>query len=110
MGMSPGGRPLKRLDDRLPRHLRSREVQATCSAYHGARDGLDLVARARDGSSRTRRQGSPGSPQGMTTMLTIRGGASRFCDGVTRREFLKIGGLALGGLALTDVLAAEAQA
>lgn len=43
-------------------------------------------------------------------MLTIRGGKQRFCDGISRREFLKIGGLALGGLALTDVLAAEAQA
>jgi hypothetical protein len=44
-------------------------------------------------------------------MLTIRGGGGqRFCDGISRREFLKIGGLALGGFALTDVLAAEAQA
>lgn len=44
-------------------------------------------------------------------MLTIRGGGSRkFCDGVSRREFLKIGGLALGGFTLTDFLAAEAKA
>jgi hypothetical protein len=44
-------------------------------------------------------------------VLTIRGASrSRFCDGVSRREFLKIGGLALGGLALTDLLALEAQA
>jgi len=44
-------------------------------------------------------------------MLTIRGSeGTRFCDGMSRREFLKIGGLALGGLALTDILAAEAQA
>src|SRR5438045_8054492 len=44
-------------------------------------------------------------------MLTIRGGnGQRFCDGVSRREFLKIGGLALGGLTLTDKLAAEARA
>ena len=45
-------------------------------------------------------------------MLTIKGssGGQGFCDGVTRREFLKIGGLALGGFALTDVLAAEARA
>src|SRR5579862_9923528 len=45
-------------------------------------------------------------------MLTIRasGGTGPFCDGINRREFLKIGGLALGGLALTDVLKAEAQA
>src|SRR5438067_7327079 len=44
-------------------------------------------------------------------MLTIRGGGSgKFCDGISRRDFLKIGGLALGGLSLTDVLAAEARA
>ena len=43
-------------------------------------------------------------------MLTIQGDAGRFCDGVSRRNFLKIGGLALGGLTLTDMLRAEAQA
>jgi hypothetical protein len=44
-------------------------------------------------------------------VLTIRGkGISGFCDGVSRREFLKIGGLALGGLSLMDLLALEAQA
>src|SRR5205823_6859794 len=43
-------------------------------------------------------------------MLTIQGGGGRFCDGISRREFLKIGGLALGGLSLTDILAAEARA
>jgi hypothetical protein len=43
-------------------------------------------------------------------VLTIRGEKQRFCDGLSRREFLKIGGLALGGLSLTDLLAAEAQA
>jgi hypothetical protein len=44
-------------------------------------------------------------------MLTIRGGRTgTFCDGVSRRSFLKIGGLALGGLALPDILRAEAQA
>ena len=43
-------------------------------------------------------------------MLTIRGGGSpRYCDGFTRRQFLKIGGLALGGMTLTDMLSAEAQ-
>jgi hypothetical protein len=44
-------------------------------------------------------------------VLTIRG-AERggFCDGVTRRDFLKIGGLALGGMSLLDLLAAEARA
>ena len=43
-------------------------------------------------------------------MLTLLGDKQRFCDGVTRRDFLKIGGLALGGLSLTDLLAAEARA
>src|SRR2546425_7766910 len=42
-------------------------------------------------------------------MLTIYGNKSRFCDGVSRRSFLKIGSLALGGLALPDLLRAEAQ-
>src|SRR5438105_2405234 len=44
-------------------------------------------------------------------MLTIHGGRHRsFCDRVSRRDFLKIGGLAMGGLALPDLLRAEAQA
>ena len=43
-------------------------------------------------------------------MLTILGEKQRFCDGVNRREFLKVGGLALGGLSLPGILAAEAQA
>lgn len=44
-------------------------------------------------------------------MLTIRGGdTGLFCDGISRRDFLRIGGLALGGLTLTDLLAVEAQA
>ena len=38
-------------------------------------------------------------------MLTIGGRKRRgFCDGVTRRDFLKVGGLALGGLTLPDLL------
>jgi hypothetical protein len=41
-------------------------------------------------------------------MLTIQGEKQRFCDGVSRRNFLKIGGLALGGWSLLDVLRAEA--
>lgn len=43
-------------------------------------------------------------------MLSISGPASRFCDGVSRRSFLKIGGLALGGLSMADILRAEARA
>jgi len=42
-------------------------------------------------------------------MLTIYGNKNaRFCDGVSRRDFLRIGGLALGGLSLPQVLRAEA--
>src|SRR5215208_4948813 len=44
-------------------------------------------------------------------MLSIRGGSGdTICDGISRREFLKIGGLAMGGLALPGILAAEAKA
>src|ERR1044071_1206642 len=43
-------------------------------------------------------------------MLTILGGPARFCDGVSRRNFLKIGALGLGGLALPGLLRAEAFA
>lgn len=40
-------------------------------------------------------------------MLSILGPAGRYCDGVSRRSFLKIGGLALGGISLADILRAE---
>jgi hypothetical protein len=44
-------------------------------------------------------------------MLTIQGPAYRNpCDGQTRRDFLRVGALALGGLSLPQLLAAEAQA
>lgn len=43
-------------------------------------------------------------------MLTIYGKHSRFCDGVSRRNFLKIGALGLGGLALPQLLQAESAA
>src|SRR5438067_68866 len=43
-------------------------------------------------------------------MLTILGQPQRFCDRLSRRSFLKIGGLALGGLSLPQILRAEAQA
>src|SRR4051812_19244169 len=43
-------------------------------------------------------------------MLTIFGGKSRgYCDGISRRTFLNVGGLALGGLSLPQLLRAEAQ-
>ena len=45
-------------------------------------------------------------------MLTIYANAldtRRFCDGISRRNFLKIGALGLGGLALPQLLQAEAK-
>ena len=44
-------------------------------------------------------------------MIEIRGSKQRYCDGVTRREFVKAGALGLGGLTLPQLLQAqEAQA
>jgi hypothetical protein len=45
-------------------------------------------------------------------MLTIFGPGSRYCDGVTRRSFLKIGACTLGAASLTlaDIFRAEARA
>src|SRR5882757_5510932 len=43
----------------------------------------------------------------MLTLHSSTGG--RFCDGVTRRDFLRIGGLAMGGLSLPDLLRAESK-
>lgn len=46
-------------------------------------------------------------------MLSILGGrparGGAFCDGISRRDFLRIGGLTLGGLSLPALLRAEAQ-
>jgi len=43
-------------------------------------------------------------------MLTIRGASSSpFCDGVSRRSFLRIGGLGLGSLALPRILQAQQE-
>src|SRR5687768_6415512 len=43
-------------------------------------------------------------------MLTIYDRSqSRFCDGVSRRNFLRIGALGLGGLTLPQLLQAESQ-
>src|SRR5580692_4940114 len=48
---------------------------------------------------------------GVRRMLTLHGKAHRsFCDGVSRRDFLRVGGLALGGLSLPQLLEAEARA
>src|SRR5581483_11844180 len=51
----------------------------------------------------------PGRREG-TNMLSIHGRPRRFCDQASRRDFLKIGGLALGGLSLPQILRAEAEA
>jgi hypothetical protein len=40
-------------------------------------------------------------------MLTIPGKPQRFCDRVSRRNFLKVGGLAFGGLSVANLLEAE---
>ena len=45
-------------------------------------------------------------------MLTILGksrGRDGFCDGVSRRDFLTVGGSVVGGLALSDILRAESS-
>jgi hypothetical protein len=42
-------------------------------------------------------------------MIRIEGQGGRFCDGVSRRGFLRIGGLAMGGLSLPGILAAQDQ-
>jgi hypothetical protein len=41
-------------------------------------------------------------------MLTIQGRSNRFCDEISRRGFLRIGGLGLGALTLSDLFRAEA--
>jgi len=43
-------------------------------------------------------------------MLTILGPRARLCDGVSRRSFLQVGSLAIGGLTLPGLLRAEARA
>lgn len=40
-------------------------------------------------------------------MLSFRGPATRLCDGLSRREWLRVGGLGVLGLSLTDLLAAK---
>lgn len=48
---------------------------------------------------------------GGVPMLTANtAGGSRHCDGLTRRELLKVGALGLGGLTLPDLLGLEARA
>ncbi len=42
-------------------------------------------------------------------MLTFLGRRQRFCDGVSRREFLRVGALSVGGLTLADMLRMQAS-
>lgn len=42
-------------------------------------------------------------------MLRLTGNRLRMCDGVSRRSFLQIGGLAMGGLSLPQILRAQQQ-
>lgn len=43
-------------------------------------------------------------------MLTVWGEKHRFCDNATRRDFLRVGALGLGGLTLADLLRLRARA
>ena len=43
-------------------------------------------------------------------MLTFPGRRRRFCDGISRRDFLRVGALTVGGLTLADLLRLKAQA
>ncbi|HKI35169.1 MAG TPA: DUF1501 domain-containing protein [Gemmataceae bacterium] len=43
-------------------------------------------------------------------MLHLYGSGSRLCDGIARREFLRVGGLGLAGLTLPSLLTGQAQA
>jgi hypothetical protein len=46
----------------------------------------------------------------MLTIFGKRGREGGFCDGVSRRDFLAVGGMMLGGLSLPQLLRAEARA
>ena len=43
-------------------------------------------------------------------MISIPGSVNRWCDGISRREFLQLGGLGAAGLALPELFRARAQA
>mgnify|MGYP000655650268 FL=1 len=42
-------------------------------------------------------------------MLRLVGSKSKFCDGVSRRSFLSVGSLAMGGISLPQLLRADEQ-
>src|SRR5262249_3034905 len=52
----------------------------------------------------------PRRTSGGLRVLTIFGERHRFCDRVSRRSFLRIGGLAMGGLSMPEIFRAEARA
>lgn len=43
-------------------------------------------------------------------MLSVLGSGTRLCDGLTRREVIRVGGLGVAGLSLADVLRLQAKA
>ena len=43
-------------------------------------------------------------------MLSIPGKQAQLCDGVSRREFLRVGGAAMLGMSLPQILALQARA
>src|SRR5262245_27258357 len=50
------------------------------------------------------------SKKEITTMITLWGTKpAAFCDGMARRDFLRSGGLGMGGLMLSDLLRLRAQ-
>src|SRR5262245_13933796 len=50
------------------------------------------------------------SPAPETAMLSVRGRGAALCDGITRREALRVGALGVAGLSLADVLRLQAAA
>ena len=70
-----------------------------------------LETRLDDGNPRPSR--ADREDEESSNMLTLwapgSDGHRRFCDGLSRRSFLKVGGLAMGGLSLAHLLEAEAN-
>src|SRR5687768_9540426 len=57
-----------------------------------------------------RSEESDKAAKGGTTMLSIQGSGTKLCDGITRRELLRVGGLGFAGLTLADMLRLRASA
>src|SRR5688500_10597468 len=45
-----------------------------------------------------------------TAMLEIRGASHTYCDGLTRRDFIRVGAMGVGALTLPDLLRGRAAA